>query len=58
MCPPYIESATALSDCMTGRAIQGNIPFKIDCISRLKGGTDSEAENGIFPCIARPEEFQ
>ena len=42
--------------CMTGRAIQGNIPFKIDRISPTEGRDDTEVENGIFPRIARPED--
>ena len=41
--------------CMTGRAIQGNIRFKIDRIGPTEGKDDTEVENGIFPRIARPE---
>ena len=37
--------------CMTGRAIQGNFPFEIDCIGPTKGRDDTEVENGIFPHI-------
>ena len=29
---------------MTGRAILGNIPFKIDCIGPTKGRDDTEVE--------------
>ena len=44
--------------CMTGRAIQGNSLFEIDRIGPTKGKDDTEAENGIFPHIARLEELQ
>ena len=43
--------------CMTGRAIQGNIPFEIDHISPIEGRDDTEVEN-IFPPIAQPKELQ
>ena len=38
---------------MTGRAIQGDIPFEIDCIGPTEGRDDTEVENGIFPRIER-----
>ena len=41
---------------MTGRAIQGNIPFKVDRIGPTKGKDDTEVENGIFPRIAQTED--
>ena len=40
--------------CMTGRAIQGNILFKIDHIGRTRGRDDTEVENGIFPVLPNP----
>ena len=40
--------------CMTGRAIQGNIPFKIDRIGPTKCRDDTEVENGIFPILPDP----
>ena len=43
---------------MTGRAVQGNIPFEIDLIGPTEGRDDTEIENGIFLRIARPEELQ
>ena len=44
--------------CITGKAIRGNIPFKIDYIGLTEGRDDTEVWNGIFPRIARPEELQ
>ena len=43
---------------MTGRAIPGNILFEIDRIGLTKGRDNTEVENGIFPRIASPDEFQ
>ena len=40
--------------CMTGRAIQRNIPFEIDRIGPTKGRDDTEVENGIFPVLPDP----
>ena len=40
--------------CMTGRAIQGNIPFKIDRIGPTKGRQDTEIKNRIFPILPDP----
>ena len=53
-----IHSHIYMYYCMTGRAVQGNIPFEIDRISPTEGRDDTEIENAIFPCIARPEELQ
>ena len=38
--------------CMTGRVIQGNILFEIDCIGPTDGRDDTEVKNGILPRIA------
>ena len=38
--------------CMTGRVIQGNIPFEINRIGPIAGRDDTEVENGKFPQIA------
>ena len=44
--------------CMTGRAIQGNIPFKIDRIARPismpKGGTVPRSRTEYFPVLPNP----
>ena len=38
---------------MTGRAIQGNIPFEIDRISPTEGRDDTEVENGLLPDLRK-----
>ena len=45
VCNKYIYN------CITGRAIQGNIPVEIDYIGPIEVRDDTEVENGIFSRI-------
>ena len=48
-CYSYFGSHIHIYYCMTGRAILGNIPFKIDHVSPTEGRDDTEVENRILP---------
>ena len=42
--------------CTSGRAVQENIRFKAGSIGPIVGRTNTEAENRISSCTARPKE--